>query len=91
MGYQSNCPSIPPGSNMLKHQLLPGHEHLQKILKNSISRLQHSYTGKRRSKIGRPTKKQRRDIEDFTGTDSDQTNSFLRSTDKSHILPFISS
>src|SRR4051812_33711477 len=25
------------------------------------------YTGKRRSKIGRPTKKQRRDIEDFTG------------------------
>lgn len=24
------------------------------------------YTGKRRSKIGRPTKKQRRDIEDFT-------------------------
>lgn len=30
------------------------------------------FTGKRRSKIGRPTKKQRRDIEDFTGTDSDQ-------------------
>src|SRR5688572_29565991 len=25
------------------------------------------YTGKRRSKIGRPTKKQRRDLEDFTG------------------------
>jgi ribosome-associated heat shock protein Hsp15 len=30
------------------------------------------YTGKRRSKIGRPTKKQRRDIEDFTGSDSEQ-------------------
>ncbi len=27
------------------------------------------YTGKRRSKIGRPTKKQRRDLEDFTGPD----------------------
>jgi ribosome-associated heat shock protein Hsp15 len=26
------------------------------------------YTGKRKSKIGRPTKKQRRDLEDFTGT-----------------------
>jgi ribosome-associated heat shock protein Hsp15 len=25
------------------------------------------YTGKRNSKIGRPTKKQRRDLEDFTG------------------------
>ena len=25
------------------------------------------YTGKRQSKIGRPTKKQRRDMEDFTG------------------------
>lgn len=28
------------------------------------------YTGKRRSKIGRPTKKQRRDLEDFTGGES---------------------
>lgn len=28
------------------------------------------YTGKRRSKIGRPTKKQRRDLEDFTGPDT---------------------
>ncbi|RYZ17948.1 MAG: RNA-binding S4 domain-containing protein [Chitinophagaceae bacterium] len=28
------------------------------------------HTGKRRSKIGRPTKKQRRDIEDFTGDDT---------------------
>lgn len=27
------------------------------------------YTGKRRSKIGRPTKKQRRDLEDFTAPD----------------------
>jgi ribosome-associated heat shock protein Hsp15 len=26
------------------------------------------YTGKRQSKIGRPTKKQRRDLEDFTGS-----------------------
>lgn len=30
------------------------------------------YTGKRRSKIGRPTKKQRRDIEDFTGSGPEQ-------------------
>ena len=30
------------------------------------------YTGKRRSKIGRPTKKQRRDIEDFTGSEPEQ-------------------
>ena len=29
------------------------------------------FTGKRRSKIGRPTKKQRRDIEDFTGFDKE--------------------
>ena len=28
------------------------------------------YTGKRNSKIGRPTKKQRRDLEDFTGAES---------------------
>ncbi len=38
-----------------------------------IERLQFQaaafYTGKRRSKIGRPTKKQRRDLEDFTGGD----------------------
>jgi ribosome-associated heat shock protein Hsp15 len=37
-----------------------------------IERLQYQavafYTGKRNSKIGRPTKKQRRDLEDFTGT-----------------------
>ncbi|HRE50146.1 MAG TPA: RNA-binding S4 domain-containing protein [Flavitalea sp.] len=36
-----------------------------------IERLQFQaaafFTGKRRSKIGRPTKKQRRDLEDFTG------------------------
>lgn len=29
------------------------------------------FTGKRRSKIGRPTKKQRRDIEDFTAGEPD--------------------
>lgn len=38
-----------------------------------IERLQFQaaafFTGKRRSKIGRPTKKQRRDIEDFTGNE----------------------
>lgn len=36
-----------------------------------IERLQHQassfHTGKRLSKIGRPTKKQRRDLDDFTG------------------------
>lgn len=36
-----------------------------------IERLQYQaasfHTGKRQSKIGRPTKKQRRDLEDFTG------------------------
>ncbi|MBL7734296.1 MAG: hypothetical protein JNL51_02470 [Chitinophagaceae bacterium] len=38
-----------------------------------IERLQFQaaafFTGKRRSKIGRPTKKQRRDLEDFTGSE----------------------
>ena len=38
-----------------------------------IQRLQYQaatfHTGKRRSKIGRPTKKERRDINDFFGTD----------------------
>jgi ribosome-associated heat shock protein Hsp15 len=38
-----------------------------------IERLQFQaaafFTGKRRRKIGRPTKKQRRDIEDFTGNE----------------------
>ena len=29
------------------------------------------YTGKRNSKIGRPTKKQRRDLENFTGDDTE--------------------
>ena len=29
------------------------------------------FTGKRNSKIGRPTKKQRRDLEDFTGGDEE--------------------
>lgn len=38
-----------------------------------LERLQYQatafYTGKRSSKIGRPTKKQRRDLEDFTGNE----------------------
>ena len=38
---------------------------------DEIERLRHEssafYTGKRQSKIGRPTKKQRRDLEEFTG------------------------
>jgi len=39
--------------------------------KEEIERLQYQsasfHTGKRQSKIGRPTKKERRDLEDFTG------------------------
>ena len=39
--------------------------------KEEIERLQYQaasfHTGKRQSKIGRPTKKERRDMEDFTG------------------------
>ena len=39
--------------------------------KDEIQRLQYQasafHTGKRQSKIGRPTKKERRDLEDFTG------------------------
>ena len=39
--------------------------------KEEIQRLQYQsasfHTGKRQSKIGRPTKKERRDMEDFTG------------------------
>lgn len=38
---------------------------------DEIERLRHEsaafYTGKRQSKIGRPTKKQRRDLEEYTG------------------------
>jgi len=41
--------------------------------KEEIQRLQYQaasfHTGKRKSKIGRPTKKERRDLEDFTGLD----------------------
>lgn len=33
------------------------------------------YTGKRNSKIGRPTKKQRRDLESFTGDENEKDNS----------------
>ena len=40
-----------------------------------IERLQYQassfHTGKRQSKIGRPTKKQRRDLEDFTGAEEE--------------------